>query len=211
MLFRKLTNIYKTLRIMRESLGMLVDVPKVINIDQIINLFESNKLGLKDSKSLDLGCGDMPRNPFLADSVYGLDLFEDINKNIGAFDLASSAIPNQENTFDFITAFDFIEHVPRIIYNPERRLPFIQLMNEIYRTLKPNGIFLSYTPIYPYAATYFDPTHVNFITCDTFPTCFDDKNRWAEKYGFNGYFKIISQSLLEPRLITIMSKSHQSN
>jgi hypothetical protein len=49
-------------------------------------------------------------------------------------------------------------------------------MNEIFRTLKPGGIFFSKTPAYPISAVFSDPTHVNNITADTFPLYFDDTN-----------------------------------
>ena len=41
-------------------------------------------------------------------------------------------------------------------------------MNEIYRVLKPNGIFYGITPVYPKESVFVDPTHVNFITKNSF-------------------------------------------
>jgi SAM-dependent methyltransferase len=79
-------------------------------------------------------------------------------------------------------------------------------MNEIYRVLKPNGIFLSFTPAYPHAEVFRDPTHVNIISDQTFGVYFDDTNRWAEMYGFKGAFKIISQEWKGPHLLTLMQK-----
>ena len=108
--------------------------------------------------------------------------------------------------FDFITAYDFLEHVPRVIYLPERRFPFIELMNEVYRTLKPGGIFLSRTPFYPISSAFTDPTHVNVITADTFPMYFDDKHTWAKMYGFKGSFKLNFQAVNETHLVTILEK-----
>ena len=56
--------------------------------------------------------------------------------------LLTSKIPYSDNEFDFVTAFDFIEHIPRIILdNGKVKYPFIEIMNEIYRVLKPNGLF----------------------------------------------------------------------
>ena len=40
-------------------------------------------------------------------------------------------------------------------------------MNEIYRVLKNRGKFYAFTPYYPKAQVFQDPTHVNFITVDT--------------------------------------------
>ena len=115
-------------------------------------------------KTLDLGCANRPRNPYECDLVYGVDVFEDTSKNIKRADLVLEPIPFDSNFFDFVTAFDLIEHIPRLIYSPSRRLPFIELMNEIYRVLKMDGFFYSVTPAFPSAAAFIDPTHVNFIS-----------------------------------------------
>ena len=91
---------------------------------------------------------------------------------------------------------------------PQRRFCFVELMNEIYRVLKPGGTFLSFTPAFPAAAAWRDPTHVNIITEETFPLYFDDQNRLASVYGFNGYFQITGQRWHENKihLITEMKK-----
>jgi SAM-dependent methyltransferase len=120
------------------------------------------------TKSLDLGCGSNPRNPFGADEVFGVDLDGNPEKGIKKADLAIERIPFDNEVFDYVTAYDFIEHVPRTIYLPERRNPFVELMSDAYRVLKMGGTFLSLTPAYPYAPAFQDPTHVNIITTDTF-------------------------------------------
>jgi SAM-dependent methyltransferase len=145
------------------------------------------------TKSLDLGCGPRPQNPFKADQVYGVDIREDLSANIKKADLALEAIPYNNEFFEYVTAFDFIEHIPRVIYTPERRNAFIEVMNEVYRVLKVGGIFLSLTPAYPHPEAFQDPTHVNIITEDTFRCYFDDKRRWASMYGFKGAFSLVSQ------------------
>jgi len=144
-------------------------------------------------KSLDLGCGLKPKNPFRMEELYGVVILENIPLNVRAADLAVEAIPFDSDYFDGVSAFDFIEHIPRIIYTPHRRFCFVELMNEIYRVLKPGGLFFSFTPAFPAAAAFRDPTHVNIITAETFPTYFDDKNRIASIYGFHGYFRIEKQ------------------
>jgi hypothetical protein len=73
------------------------------------------------TKTLDLGCGDTPKNPFNMDVVYGVDIRKVPEKNILKADLAVERIPFDSDMFDAVSAFDFIEHVPRIIYNPKRR------------------------------------------------------------------------------------------
>jgi SAM-dependent methyltransferase len=158
------------------------------------------------SLALDLGCGANPKNPFGADILYGIDIREDISKNVIKADLVLDPIPFEENTFDYVTAFDFIEHIPRIIYAPSRRNSFIEVMNEIWRVLKQNGKFLSVTPAYPHAEVFRDPTHVNIITEETFPLYFDAERRWGAMYGFRGAFEIEGQSWNGPHLQTLMRK-----
>ena len=159
------------------------------------------------SKSLDLGCGKSPKNPFNADEVFGIDIREDVDRKIYHADLVIEPIPFADNFFDYVTAHDFIEHIPRILYRPHRTHPFVHLMNEIYRVLNENnGTFLSFTPAFPQRAAWRDPTHVNIIAEDTFPLYFDNKNRWASMYGFNGAFEIIQQEWRGPHLLTIMKK-----
>ena len=158
------------------------------------------------SKSLDLGCGPNPNNPFKAEAVYGVDLRSDIGENIMSADLAISPIPYSDASFEYVTAFQFIEHVPRVVYLPQQRNSFVELMNEIWRVLKPDGVFLSVTPAYPHAAAFQDPTHVNIITEDTFTHYFDDTHRWAKIYGFSGWFRILRQEWMGVNLVTQMQK-----
>lgn len=158
------------------------------------------------TKSLDLGCGQNPKNTCGADMVYGIDVRDNLEKNIKRADLVIEKIPFDDEYFEYVTAHDFIEHVPRLIYAPDRRYPFIELMNEIYRVLKMGGTFLSFTPAYPHAEAFRDPTHVNIISEQTFSAYFDDVNRWGVMYGFKGAFNITSQEWRGPHLLTLLRK-----
>lgn len=158
------------------------------------------------TKTLDLGCGARPKNPFNADEFYGVDVRDNLEGNIKSADLIIEPIPFADEMFDFVTAFDFIEHIPRVVYVPHRRNAFIELMNEIYRVLKPGGMFLSMTPAYPHAVAFRDPTHVNIITEETFPMYFDDDKRWASIYGFKGAFGIRVHEWRGPHIFAVMQK-----
>ncbi len=158
------------------------------------------------AKTLDLGCGSVPKNPFNADEFYGIDIREDLQNNIRQADLAIEPIPFENELFDFVTAYDFIEHIPRIAYIPHQRNCFVELMNEVYRVLKNDGYFLSCTPAFPRAEAFQDPTHVNIITKRTFPCYFGWRSRWASMYGFNGAFLVIMQEWHGQHLLTIMKK-----
>lgn len=179
--------------------------PKV-KPEGLYHSYNAERLGLIDSNTLDLGCGSTPRNPFGANNFYGVDLFEQNDEKIKVADLAVNPIPFENDTFDFITAYDFIEHVPRVIYSPSRSFPFVNLMNEIFRCLKPGGYFLSHTPAYPYSPLFRDPTHVNYITEETFSIYFDEINNYAKIYGFTGGFEIIEQGWDGFTLLTLMRK-----
>ena len=160
------------------------------------------------SRSLDLGSGINPRNPFNADELFCVDVRDDPAINMKHADLAIEPIPFENEFFNYVTAYDFIEHIPRLIYNPNLRYPFIELMNEIYRVLKFGGMFLSLTPAYPHAPAFQDPTHVNIITDQTFPLYFDDVYRIASHYGFNGAFNVRMQEWRGVFLLTVLMKVH---
>ena len=166
-----------------------------------------NKSIKQTTRSLDLGCGINPKNTFSADEVFGIDVRDNLELGIKKADLVIEPIPFTSNYFDYVTAHDFIEHIPRLIYAPTRRNSFIELMSEIWRVLKADGIFLSHTPAFPHAAAYRDPTHINIITDETFSLYFDDVNCWARIYGFQGAFKILQQEWRGPHLLTVMRKS----
>ncbi|GIX50894.1 glycosyltransferase [Sphaerotilus sulfidivorans] len=156
--------------------------------------------------SLDLGCGAVPRNPFHADRLFGVDVRDDLSGDIRGADLALEPIPFESECFDYVTAHDFIEHIPRVLYAPQRRNAFVELMNEVHRVLRPGGLFLSHTPAYPHGIAFRDPTHVNIITEETFPLYFDDQHRWASVYGFRGAFQVRAQHWKGPHLVTVLQK-----
>ena len=156
------------------------------------------------TKSLDLGCGPALKNPFGADEAYGIDSREDLDRNVYQADLVIDPIPFPAEYFDYVTAYDFLEHIPRLIYAPSRRFPFIELMNEVYRVLKVGGKFFSHTPMFPHAAAFWDPTHVNFMTEQTL-LCYFVHN-WAGGYGWRGHFSLESQEWVPPHLDVVLVK-----
>lgn len=166
------------------------------------------------SISIDLGCGKNPRNPFDADLLYGIDVRPTGIENQRTANLVLEPIPFPDSSVNFITAYDFIEHIPRTIAVFDRRMdrnviinPFIELMNEIYRVLIEGGLFLSSTPAFPHPEAFQDPTHCNIITEKTFPLYFNDHYPVASIYGFKGAFKILSQKWEGFSLITVLQKA----
>jgi SAM-dependent methyltransferase len=204
--FDRLSRLFKTYRYGRKSLGKLINLPEAKSVDQCLKGLIAKSSDLHGTSTLDLGCGLNPQNPFHAEQIFGIDIRDNPSTFIKSADLAVEPIPFEDNTFDFITAFDIIEHIPKVIYLPNRRFPFVELMNEVWRTLKPNGYFLSHTPVYPYSAIFGDPTHVSVLTHETFTGYFDDVSRNAAMYGFKGSFKVVSQHLIIPHLVSVLQK-----
>ena len=159
---------------------------------------------LLKTSSLDIGCGQNPRNNFGADYLYGIDIININSDNVKKADLNIENIPFESESFDYVTATDFIEHVARMIYAPDLRFPFIELMNEIGRVLKPGGVFLSVTPAFPDIKAFQDPTHVNFITENTFYDYFCEPKLWAKMYGFSRKFQILNQYWDDGKLVTYL-------
>lgn len=202
---KNIKNIFAAIPLLSKSNQTFIKIKRIRNLDGLYEKYSTKSLGLADSTTLDLGCGTIPRNPFQANTQWGIDIREDLDRKIKSVDLTIKPIPFEASTFDYITAYDFIEHVPRIIYAPDCRFPFIQLMDEIWRTLKVGGIFFSFTPVYPFKTAFNDPTHVNYITEETFDY-FNDGTRLASMYGFSGAFKVLEQYRTNTHLISILQK-----
>jgi SAM-dependent methyltransferase len=150
-------------------------------------------------RHLDLGCGFRPRNPYGYAELFGCDLLapEDLGDSPGfsyrQVNLSLQPIPFPDSFFDSVSAFDFLEHVPRqlVTASGEFRNPFIDLMNEIHRVLRPGGRLWAVTPAYPHASAFADPTHVNFITEGTH-RYFCGPDPAAKLYGFTGRFDVVN-------------------
>lgn len=147
--------------------------------------------------SVDLGCGLKPRNPFRCRQALGVD----IRRADGVIrcNLASEPLPFESLTLQVITAYDVLEHIPREALGmhteegSEMRFPFIELMNEIHRCLRPDGLFFAAFPCYPWPMAFQDPTHVNIMAEDTIRLNFCGENPWARIYGFNGGFQLLDE------------------
>lgn len=201
----RLKRLYRTFRMVR-AVVEAGTLPYAWDVDQYLAQYHSASRRLAKSSSLDIGCGNKPWNPFHAERTFGVDIRANEEENIRYADLAIEPIPFADRQFDYVTAGDFIEHVPRVIYAPARRFPFVELMNEIWRVLKPEGIFMARTPVYPFSPAFRDPTHVNIISHETFPLYFDNEHRLAAMYGFIGCFKILGQAIRPPHLISLLQR-----
>jgi len=162
------------------------------------------------TKHLDIGCGSAPRNPFNCDELYGVDIIE---QKVGDFiyeqcNVVLERLPFKESTFDSVSAYDFLEHVPRFaIINSQTQFPFINFMNEAYRVLRPGGVFYAITPCYPRDEAFVDPTHINIITKKTH-IYFTGPKPMGRMYGFTGSFKINRVKRIKPAQETTHKHKH---
>jgi SAM-dependent methyltransferase len=166
--------------------------------------------GWKMLKQLEIGCGGSQRT-WPGYENYGTDIV-DMSAQRGNFkkaDLIIDPIPWEDNFFDLVTADDFLEHIPMVLYIPKFETPYagtvaaslhnyklirkdvmIGLFDEIYRVLKPDGLFYAHVPCYPDRAIFQDPQHVSFWTDET-PHYFS-----GDYYGFHGHYGHTSDFIL---------------
>ena len=150
----------------------------------------------RPTRHLDLGCGAVPRNPYRRDEAHGIDIALPAGVDTRLFrsaNLAVEPIPHADSSFDSISAFDFIEHVPRVLQTPDgrgTRFPFVELMGEIHRVLEPDGLFYAVTPAWPRVEAFQDPTHVNVLTEGT-AGYFCGADPGARAYGYRGRFEML--------------------
>ena len=89
------------------------------------------KMDFNAECSLDLGCGNNISNPFNAKDLFGADIMDIDMDNVYKCSLGIEELPFDDMKFDCITAFDLIEHIPRVTYKDSEIInPFIFLMDE---------------------------------------------------------------------------------
>lgn len=121
------------------------------------------------TKTLDLGGGGNPRNPFNAEEVFGLDL-------------VLETIPHGDEKFDYLTAFDLRGQLGKMGDASSGRSSLRELMEEVHRVLKPCGIFLMRLPR--------GSEKSNVITDENISFHFDGAERGVSVYEFKGKFKV---------------------
>ena len=129
--FYRIFRLFKVYRFGRKSMGGLIDLPEAKSVDQCLKGLIAKASDLHGTSTLDLGCGLNPQNPFRAEQVYGIDIRDNPSKYIKCADLTVEPIPFEANFFDYVTAFDTLEHIPRVIYTPNRRFSFVELKKEV--------------------------------------------------------------------------------
>ena len=125
---------------------------------------------------IDLGCGYSRPNGYVGidiKKVRGVDIVCDCEENL----------PFKDDCADEIRSCHFIEHV--------HSDKVIHLMNEIWRVLKPNAVFVFQIPDAENGQGAFqDPTHRSFWTKNSFK--YYAISEYKELYGIKANFKILN-------------------
>ncbi len=136
---------------------------------------------------VDLGCG------FRKEGNLGIDLAVEGRDVDLLCHLGFEPIPLADGCVDKVLCRDFLEHLPKAVYiDRERRThyPVIDLFNEVWRVLRPGGLFESLTPIYPHPEVHQDPTHLSVWTLNSMKY-FCGEYKMAQLYGVRAEFELL--------------------
>ena len=131
---------------------------------------------------LNLGCGYRKLEGYvnLDDrSIVEPDLLCDI----------SNVLPYRDNEIDEVRAFDFLEHIPIG--------KTVKVIEDIYRVLKPGGLFEHFTPSTDGRGAFQDPTHISFWNINSWFYYMDDNYR--NLCGINAKFEGELKDILTDR------------
>lgn len=151
---------------------------------------------------VDLGCGFRKRGNV------GVDVTSEGTDADLVCRLGFEPLPLADGIADEVFCKDFLEHLPKAYYSESEkklRYPIIELFNEIWRVLKPGGIFTSLTPCYPNEEIHQDPTHLSVWTeksmgyfCGKYPV--------ARAYGVRTNFELVGNVMERFYLRAVLRK-----
>jgi SAM-dependent methyltransferase len=107
---------------------------------------------------VDLGCG------FRKGGTIGIDATANNTTADLICLLGFDQLPFDDDSVDEVVCRDLLEHLPKAVFLESRRklhYPVMHLIDEIWRVLKPNAVFRSWTPVYPHPELFQDPTHLS--------------------------------------------------
>jgi SAM-dependent methyltransferase len=141
--------------------------------------------------SVDLGCG------FRKNGNLGIDITAGGTEADVICALGFEPLPLDDEVADTVFCRNFLEHIPKAYYcerETKLRYPIIDLMNEVWRVLKPGGTFTSFTPCYPAPEVHQDPTHLSVWTLESM-SYFCGKYPVAKVYGVRTNFELVENRL----------------
>lgn len=141
---------------------------------------------------VDLGCGaGVKKGRIGIDRFFapGVNIVMDLNKLVVFAEAGevngdaprdhqtvSYGLPFDDDSIESIVSHHCLEHIGD---------GFLKLIEEIYRVLKPGGIFRAITPLFPSRAAVDDPTHVRYFTETTWEFCGGKpgETHWMESFS----------------------------
>jgi predicted SAM-dependent methyltransferase len=155
---------------------------------------------LNVDQRLDIGCGQR-----LEKGWTGIDIVDEKDAKVPEeskyikHDILSFPWPIENNSIYEAKCSHVVEHIPHYVPGyPIHKNGLIMFMEEVYRILMVQGIFIIDCPYYSSQRMHQDPTHVRSITENTF-RYFDPK--WMAEIGMDHYgiktnFEILSTKLI---------------
>jgi SAM-dependent methyltransferase len=140
-----------------------------------------------EAVNVDLGCG------FRKNGNLGIDVTAEGTQADLICSLGFEPLPLDDEVADTVFCRDFLEHIPKAYYSEHEkklRYPVINLMNEVWRILKPGGTFTSFTPCYPAPEVHQDPTHLSVWTLQSMQY-FCGRYPVAQVYGVRTNFELL--------------------
>jgi len=128
----------------------------------------------EDAVKLNLGCGYTHVPGYI-----NIDNRAEVNADLVCDVL--EGLPYADNSIDVVRAHDFLEHIPIG--------KTVQVITEIWRVLKPDGIFESLTPSTDGRGAFQDSTHVSFWNQNSW--FYYSVQEYRDLYGIKANFDII--------------------
>ena len=122
---------------------------------------------------LNLGCGYRHMEGFV-----NIDNREECKPDL-CIDIIETGLPFDDDSVDYVFAQDFLEHIPSEYV--------VSLIEEIYRVLKPDGIFEHLTPSTDGRGAFADPYHRSFWNIASWLYYMEDEHR--KLYGVKAKFE----------------------